>query len=49
MDICKIAESIKTGAQDKPLTSVRIVDCGELTQENKLSIETADYLSHYLE
>ena len=43
-DICSKAEGIKTGASDKPLTEVRIVDCGELTGVDKLTPDTADFL-----
>lgn len=27
-DICAKAEKVKTGAQDKPLTPIKIIDCG---------------------
>ena len=36
-----------TGAQDKPLLQVTIVDCGELTGDQKLTKENANFLSHY--
>ena len=47
-EICEKAETVKTGAQDKPLTTVKIVDCGELTGEQKLSQESAPFLQYYL-
>ena len=46
-DICEKAESVKTGASDVPEKDVQIVDCGELTGDNKLTAETADFLHHY--
>lgn len=45
MDICRAAEAVKTGANDKPLTQVKIVDCGELSQRMKR--EECDYLLTY--
>ena len=48
-DICKAAEAVETGAQDKPLVPVKISDCGELSGESKLSAEDANYLRTYLE
>ena len=33
MSICEKAEQVKTGAQDKPLTTIKIVSCGELTEK----------------
>ncbi len=47
MDIVRKAEDIKTGAQDKPLIAVKIVDCGELLAEEKLNAENADFLITY--
>lgn len=46
-DICAKAEQIKTGAQDKPLSIIRIVACGELSPEEKLTADTADHLKVY--
>jgi cyclophilin family peptidyl-prolyl cis-trans isomerase len=46
-DICKNAEQIKTGAQDKPLTQVKIVDCGELKEDEKLTDDKANFLKTY--
>lgn len=48
-EICDIAAKIEKGAQDVPLDSVRIVDCGELTGSSKLSEDQADFLATYLE
>ena len=45
MQICRDAEKVKSGAQDKPLTPIRIADCGELTE--RLSKEDCDYLKTY--
>lgn len=47
IDICNAAEAIKTGANDKPLTSIVVTDCGELLGNDKLTQETAEYLKHY--
>ena len=33
MGLCRKVEGLKTGAQDKPLTPVKIIDCGELLGE----------------
>lgn len=46
-DICALAEKVKTGAQDKPLQTVRIVDCGELPDTDKLNADNADHLKTY--
>ena len=46
-DICEKAEQVEKGASDKPLRNVRIADCGELTGDDKLTAETADFLSTY--
>lgn len=45
--ICEKAENVEKGAQDKPLKDVQIVDCGELTGDQKLSAETANFLANY--
>ncbi len=34
MGICRKAEAVKTGAQDKPLTQIKIAGCGELTEKH---------------
>eukprot|EP00347_Sterkiella_histriomuscorum_P016903 403351409 len=47
MNICRDIEQIETGAQDKPLTTVKIVDCGELHGVEKLTNENADNLKIY--
>lgn len=36
MDICRKAEQVKTGSSDLPALSVKIVDCGELSDDAKL-------------
>ena len=46
-DICAKVEQVKTGAQDKPLTPVVIVGCGELTNDEKLTSDNADHLKSY--
>lgn len=46
-DICEKAENVKKGAADKPLADITIADCGELTGEDKLAKDKADYLSTY--
>jgi len=40
-------EANETGAQDKPLRNVTIVDCGELTGEDKMAEDACDFLAHY--
>jgi cyclophilin family peptidyl-prolyl cis-trans isomerase len=35
-EVCEMVENLETGANDRPLTPVTIVDCGELKGENKL-------------
>lgn len=45
--ICEAAEENKTGAQDKPIKPVTIVDCGELLGEEKMAAEDCDFLSNY--
>ena len=42
-----MTEANETGAQDKPLKPVEIVDCGELKGENKLKEADCDFLSSY--
>lgn len=46
-DIVEKMEANPTGAQDKPLKTVTIVDCGELTGDDKLSEDKADFLSNF--
>lgn len=41
-------ENEESGAQDKPLEQVTIVDSGELLDVDKLNSETADFLSNYI-
>ena len=45
--ICEKAENMPKDSGDKPLKPVKIVDCGELTGDEKLNAETADFLSSY--
>ena len=45
-DICQKVEETKS-VSDKPVLDVRIVECGELTGDKKLSEEQCDYLSNY--
>ena len=45
--ICEKAENNKTGAQDKPIKPVTIVDCGELLGDEKMAAEDCDFLSNY--
>jgi cyclophilin family peptidyl-prolyl cis-trans isomerase len=40
-------ENNPSGAQDRPLKEVRIVDCGELSGSDKLTAESADSLAMY--
>ena len=47
MDICRKAEKVKTGAQDKPLVPVKIIDCGELKDDEKLNEQSAEFLNNY--
>ena len=47
-DICEQAEKGEMGAQDKPVADVEIADCGELKNGDKLTAETANFLSNYV-
>ena len=47
MLICNQAAEVKTGASDKPLLDVAIVDCGELTGDQKLDAKSANFLATY--
>ena len=46
-DICEKAEQVEKGASDKPLKEVKIADCGELTGDDKLTADNADFLASY--
>lgn len=46
-DIVQLAEAGETGAQDKPLVDVEIADCGQLKDEEKLTAESADFITFY--
>lgn len=48
-EICALVEEIETGAQDKPLRSVEIVDCGELKGDNKLIESDCDFINTYVD
>lgn len=45
----ELIENNKVGAQDKPLQQVRVVDCGELLGDDKLTAENADFLASFSE
>lgn len=47
MDICRKAEKVKALASEAPSQTIKIVDCGELTGEAKLTAENANYLAAY--
>lgn len=47
-ELVEAIENNKVGAQDKPLVPVTIVDCGELTGADKLSMETANFIGTYV-
>ena len=40
-------EANPTGANDLPIKSVKIVDCGELLGDDKLTESTAEFLENY--
>lgn len=40
-------EQNKTGASDKPIKPVTIVDCGELKDAEKMAAEDCDFLASY--
>lgn len=42
-------EENPSGAQDRPLKEVRIVDCGELKGEDKLNNTNAEFLPNYID
>jgi len=46
-DICLVAEKGEKGDSDKPKHDVTIVDCGELTGEEKLPADACNFLSNY--
>ena len=45
--MCEKVEKVEVGGDSVPTTDVRIVDCGELTGNWKLSAEQADHLATY--
>ena len=46
-NICQAAAEIPQQARDSPSLPVVIVEAGELAQDQKLTAETADFLSNY--
>jgi len=46
-DICEKAAKVEKGASDKPKPNVKIVDCGELKGDAKLTKDACDYLATY--
>lgn len=44
MDICRHVEDVQAGANETPLSTVKIVECGELAEAEKLNADNADYL-----
>lgn len=46
-DICEKAADVEKLPQDKPKNPVKIVDCGELTGDDKLAKEACDFLATY--
>lgn len=43
----EVIEANETGAQDKPLKAVTVVDCGELLGDEKMAAEDCDFLESY--
>lgn len=48
-DMVERMENNPTGSQDKPLKTVKVLDCGELLGEQKLTEENAEYLGSYID
>ena len=48
-DFVEKIEQNPTGAQDKPLRQVKVVDCGELVGDDKLKEDTAENLGNYID
>jgi hypothetical protein len=48
-DIVQKAEENPTGASDKPLNAVTIVEAGELKGEDKLTSSNASFLPNYID
>lgn len=42
-------ENNPTGSQDKPLKEIRVVDCGELLGDDKLTASKAENLPQYID
>lgn len=45
--MCEAIENNETGAQDKPLKTVEVVDCGELLGDDKMAAGDCDFLQSY--
>lgn len=48
-DMVERMENNPTGSQDKPLKTVKVLDCGELLGEQKLREENAEFLGSYID
>jgi hypothetical protein len=46
-DFVEKMESNPTGAQDLPIKSIKIVDCGELLGDDKLTENNSEFLENY--
>ena len=46
-ELCEKAEKVEVGTDNAPVTEVKILDCGELTGDWKLTEEQADFLATY--
>lgn len=46
-DVIEKMEANPTASGDKPIMAVKIVDCGELKGDDKLTEDQADFLSNY--
>jgi cyclophilin family peptidyl-prolyl cis-trans isomerase len=47
MDICYKVEEGETGAQDKPIKPVKVVDCGEFVGDDKMAADKCENLHYY--
>jgi cyclophilin family peptidyl-prolyl cis-trans isomerase len=45
--LIEVIENNESGAQDKPLKNVTVVDCGELKGDDKLTADKADFLESF--
>merc|ERR1712216_916436 len=46
-DFIEKMEENPTGANDLPIKSIKIIECGELLGDQKLTEDTADFLDNY--